>query len=434
MQAEIHKNMRFNYLMNVFDGAFFGFGIGFASFSTVIPLFISTMTDSAVLIGLVMAIHSLGWQLPQLWMARYIVRINKYKPLVAVLTIHERVPFIGLALTALLVPAIGTTAALILAFLMLAWQGLGAGITANPWQVMIHKVIPADYLATFFGVQGAAANFLASGAAVIAGIILNRVQYPENYAIVFGIACMWLFLSWFFLNATREPEHTIDDNPSSRLSIWKVAISILREDKNFFWLLISRILSQFGMMGFAFYAVHVVRNLGASEVQAGIMASTLMITQVVMNIFLGWLADRWSRLRVLELGFIAMAASAAVAFPAPNYDWFYLVMILTGIAYTALWTIMIAFTLQFGTDQSRPTYVGMANTLIAPFTILAPLLGGWLANLTSYQTVFAVSFGFGLVSILALHFLVKDPRKTIRRIHPNSPIAVPENQKADDPS
>jgi hypothetical protein len=42
METEIRKNMRFNYIVNVFDGAFFGFGIGFASFSTVIPLFVST--------------------------------------------------------------------------------------------------------------------------------------------------------------------------------------------------------------------------------------------------------------------------------------------------------------------------------------------------------------------------------------------------------
>ena len=57
MEDEIKKNLKRNYIVNVFDGAFFGLGFGFASFSTVIPLFMSTMTDSAVLIGLVMAVH-----------------------------------------------------------------------------------------------------------------------------------------------------------------------------------------------------------------------------------------------------------------------------------------------------------------------------------------------------------------------------------------
>jgi predicted MFS family arabinose efflux permease len=86
-------------------------------------------------------------------------------------------------------------------------------------------------------------------------------------------------------------------------------------------------------------------------------------------------------------------------------------MVLTGAAYTALWTIMMALTLQFGTDETRPTYVGMANTLIAPFTILAPLLGGWLASLAGYRATFLASAVCSIVAILALHFFVRDPKK-----------------------
>ena len=164
MNDEIQKNMKFNYIVNVIDGAFFGFGLGFRFIFNRHPPILSSMTDSAILIGLVMAVHSLGWQLPQLFMARSVARQKRYKPMVVWLTIQERLPFIGLAIIALLLPKISVTVGIILVFTMLAWQGLGAGVTASPWQVMIHKVIPPDFLATFFGIQGAAANFLASGA------------------------------------------------------------------------------------------------------------------------------------------------------------------------------------------------------------------------------------------------------------------------------
>ena len=36
--------------------------------------------------------------------------------------------------------------------------------------------------------------------------------------------------------------------------------------------------------------------------------------------------------------------------------------------------------LEFGEEEDRPAYIGLANTLIAPFTFLAPVLGGWLAD------------------------------------------------------
>ncbi len=65
-----NKDLRHNYIVNLLDGAFFGFGFGFASISTILPLFISTLTDSALLIGLIPAIHNTGIQLPQIFTAR----------------------------------------------------------------------------------------------------------------------------------------------------------------------------------------------------------------------------------------------------------------------------------------------------------------------------------------------------------------------------
>ena len=69
--------------------------------------------------------------------------------------------------------------------------------------------------------------------------------------------------------------HEIDGAAKATL-LWTGRVSILRADRNFTWLLVCRMLSQFGIMAFSFYAVHVVKNLGASEIQAGIMTSVLM--------------------------------------------------------------------------------------------------------------------------------------------------------------
>ena len=35
----------------------------------------------------------------------------------------------------------------------------------------------------------------------------------------------------------------------------------------------------------------------------------------------------------------------------------------------------------FGSEAERPVYIGLSNTLIAPATILAPVLGGLIADL-----------------------------------------------------
>src|SRR5512141_1048536 len=125
------KHLRYNVFFNMLDGGFFGFAIGFASFSTILPLFVASMTNSATLIGLVPAIHGTGWLLPQLFTASYTSRLRRYKRTVLLTTIHERVPFLGFALVALLLPKIGLQAGLVSMFMLLTWQGLGGGFTAN---------------------------------------------------------------------------------------------------------------------------------------------------------------------------------------------------------------------------------------------------------------------------------------------------------------
>src|SRR5918911_37543 len=98
------RHLRHNIWANLLDGGFFGLGIGFVSFSTIVPLFVASMTNSATLIGLVPAIHVAGWLLPQLFTASHTSRLRRYKRTVLLMTIHERIPFLGLAIVALLLP------------------------------------------------------------------------------------------------------------------------------------------------------------------------------------------------------------------------------------------------------------------------------------------------------------------------------------------
>src|SRR5678815_4432986 len=108
------RHLRYNVTVGLMDGGLFGVAVGFASFGTILPLFVASMTGSATLIGLVPAIHGAGWLLPQLFTANHTARLRRYKRTVLLMTIHERVPFIGFAIVALLLSRIGLQAGLII--------------------------------------------------------------------------------------------------------------------------------------------------------------------------------------------------------------------------------------------------------------------------------------------------------------------------------
>lgn len=410
LEQSIRKHLRYNIGVNLVDGAGFGLGWGFGSIGTIIPLFVSHLTTSALLIGLIPSIHAVGWQLPQLFMANSVARLRRYKPMVMLLTIHERVPFLTLGLVALSVGVLGKTWALVLTFLILIWQGLGAGFTANAWQSLIAKIIPSDSRGTFFGAQAALSNVLMSIAAITAGYILDRVQAPFNFTLCFALTGVGMGISYVFLGLTREPVDNEKVIPARLPSPWRGGMEILRKDRNFTAYLVIRLLSQFATMGFAFYIVYGLRRFGMSDLTAGFLTAALTLTSMVANAVMGWLGDRLGHRSMLIAGSIAVTLSSLLAWGAPSIGWLYPVFILSGLAGVAYWTIGMAITVEFGNEATRPTYIGLSNTLVAPFSIIAPLIGGWIAQAVSFQATFMVSAIGGLVIAALLFWLVRDPR------------------------
>lgn len=424
IEKQARKFLKYNLAISLADAAFFGLGWGFGSFGAVIPLFFAQMTDSAILIGLIPAIHAVGWQIPQLFTAGWVARMRQYKPAVLLMTLHERIPYLGLALAAWLLPVFGAKIILPVAFFLLVWQGLGAGLTANPWQSMIAKIIPPDSRGTFFGLQAAVANIIISGAAVGAGYLLDLLDSPLDFAICFLISSAALGISYGFLALTREPVDTEKVMPAADDNFWASARDILRRDAGFRWFLVFRVAYQFATMGFAFYIVYGLLAFNMDALTAGYLTAALTVSQTIANVGMGWLADRLGHRSMLIAGAVAVALSSFAAWAAPSIGWLYLVFILSGLANVSYWTIGMAMTVQYGTEAERPVYIGLSNTLIAPATILAPLLGGWIADLAGYQTTFMLGTLGGVLTTLLLIFLVKAPVQ-ITSTHSLS-AAVPE--------
>ena len=410
VEAYIQKNLRFNFIIGLFDGGFFGLGMGFASFSAIIPLFVHHLTESALLIGLVPAIHNMGWQLPQLFTAGWLARARTFKPLTLWMTLNERIPFLGLAIVAFFVPLLSKPVILSLTFLMLIWQGFGAGFTANPWTNMISKVIPQEMHGTFFGTQAAAFNGFAGISAIAAGLILDKIAGPLNYSLCFILTFFFMSISYIFLSFTREPISLTRQNEHP-FAFWGKSLTILKSDSNFRIFLAVRVISQFAGMAFAFYVIYAVQKFNMSDAAAGVMVAILLLGQVFLSPLMGRWGDRWSHRGVMSLGALGAALSAFLAWKATSPIWFYPIFILESVAIVAIWTIPIALSVSFAkNDDERPIYIGMANTLPAPAAILAPVLGGLLADTAGYNVTFILSGLSALFMAAMLWFVVKDPK------------------------
>ncbi len=405
------KNFPFNFTVNLLDGGFFGLALGFASFSTVLPLFVSNLTDSAILIGLIPAIHTVGWQLPQLFTAHRVSQQKRYKPMVMHFTIYERLPFLGLAIVSWFIPQIGPGIALFLTFTLLIIQGFGGGLAATPWQSMIGKIIPQGRWGVFFGFQSSLANLFASAGAVLAGLVLTSNPTNTGFTTCFLLAVVAFTISYIAIGLTREEETPPVGGGIEKEAYWKDIRSIWKRDGNFRWFVAARVLAQLGTVGFAFYTVYVVKYYGVDEFTAGLLTMVLLVSQTVFNPLMGWLGDHLSRRWVMAIGMGAATISASIATWATSVNWFYLAYAMAGIAYVAIWTIAISMTLEFGKSHEKPAYIGLANTLIAPTAFLIPLFAGWLADSVGYQATFLATAIGAAATMVVLSFVMHDVPK-----------------------
>jgi MFS family permease len=128
-------------------------------------------------------------------------------------------------------------------------------------------------------------------------------------------------------------------------------------------------------------------------------------------LFFGFLSDRKGHKLSLEICLLLSVLSLGLAIIAPNPLWFFLIFFLRGAVTAGTFISGISIVYEFTDAESRATYIGLANTIPGVAGAIAPLMGGWMVGVISYQVMFILSAIFGMISWALLRFAVREPRK-----------------------
>jgi MFS family permease len=303
------------------------------------------------------------------------------------------------------------TLAIFLFIFLLAWHILGAGVIAVGWQDMLAKIFPVEKRGRFFGTANFSGNATGILGASAAAWVLEYFDFPYNFMVLFGIAGVFIFLSWISLAMTREPAVPPKKERLTNKLYWRSLPQIIRTDENFRRFLYSQIVLTAGGMGMGFFTIYALRQWSISDGMVGLFTTSLMVGTALSNLIFGWMADKFGHKLVIELSTLALMLSSAIALLAPTPEYFYLVFALQGV-YTAgiiLSGIMIVF--EFCEEDIRPTYIGLTNSSIGIFAGITPMIGGWLADTAGFAWLFGVSALFSILSFILLRFTVGEPRK-----------------------
>jgi len=292
---------------------------------------------------------------------------------------------------------------------------------------MIAKVIPIKSRGHFFGLTNFSGSLLGLGGALAAGVILARYPFPLNFALCFLVGALGILLSWFALVLTREPPLSDPRPPTSVPQYFRGLPGLLRQDVNYRRYLITRAVGAFSNMGIGFMAVYAVQRFSLPDASAATftaivlvsqMVSNLttftaivLVSQMVSNLTFGYLGDRYGHKLILELSMVAQALSFVVTLLAPSATWIFPAFALLGMTKAGQMMSGMAIAMELGPVPSRPTYIGLSNTVTGIISGIAPLLGGVVVAQAGYGSLFLIASLVAFTSVLMWQWWVEEPRK-----------------------
>jgi MFS family permease len=403
------RHFRRNFLVNILDGGFWFFGDSFVAAYTILPVFMSTITDSPVLIGMIPALEGAGWFLPQLFFARYLEGKNRRLPIVLKLGILDRLPYLLLALCAFLTLRIKPEIMVAIFLLIYTVKVVSAGLVALPWQELIATVIPVSHRGRYWGLSMIAGKSMGMIGAGIAGLMLTNLAYPKNYGYMFLIGFACSSISYLFLSLNIEPEIERAAN-QSKISIWEKVKEILDEDKNFGTYLVNRGFVFISFMGLGFIAVYGLDRFNLPISYSAVFTGVMLVSEIVGFGVWGMIGDKYGYKRVIEYSNLFIILGLSMLVLAGTVELLYVVFGIISFAHSGEYIADQNIAMEFGEEDKRPTYIGMSKTLVGPFLLVAPIIGGGIAGQWGYQSMFLTALIFSIGGFVIIKFLVKEPR------------------------
>ena len=385
------------------DYVWFGVGMTFISSATVLPSFVRQLTDSTILIGLVTAIQTGGWLGPQLIAARWVRGRARVKRFIIIPTMIGRPTF---WITAATISLFGirspglTLAVFYLGFLLFS---VADGLSSVSWFDLFAKVIPISQRGRVIGTAQVIYGIIALGVSGTIAYLLGPTSvlgFPDNYALLFLLSGLALMLSLLAIAVIREPKGIVESPDAPRSGYLPLLWRILSHDRNFLTLVSAHLLVGYSAMAYPFYVIYATEVLGMSAQAIGLFILAQTAGGILGGVVLGYLNGRKGSAAVvvanigisLTMPLIALAVhilSGGVRHAILPYV-YVLVFLAIGLANSSMMLGFIPRYLENAPEAERPVHIGLANTLNT-LTLLAPLIGGWILQETSYSMLFATS-------------------------------------------
>jgi hypothetical protein len=411
-QPEIVKR---NFRLGVLNGLFYITAETLLDPTLVLVTFLSMLTPSPLLLGLLLPIRDGAWALPQIWVSGYLQSIPHK------ITIYRRMSKVRIILWAALAGTIVFIREpnLLLAafFLVFTFSSLINGLAGLPFFEVVSKTIPSNRRGEFFAWRLGLGGVGSVAAAIVVRWILDPagpLPFPYNYGLLSILFFVMATASMIAFNQVVEP---VDTHILPRLQLaaqLQRAIKIVKQDE-----LYRRYLSLQSAMMMAgaatpFFAVYVQQNLGGNPGMVGIYLAILTVAGLFSNAILGRISRRVRYSKIMQLATLAgigmsglvlllalMAEPLKISANAASL-WLMPVFLLAGIRNAAAGVSGSSLLLQIAPEGDRSIYIGFGNTWMG-LVLLATGGSGFIVKLLGFEALFIFTIMAHLMALAAVN-------------------------------
>lgn len=401
--------VRWNFGALLLDVTFFALGMAFIDSSAVLPLLLERLGASGPVIGAFAAIRFLVFSLFQIFVGYATHSRAHQKPPLAWVAAITRLPLLLLPLFLwhanqnAKARLVGLWATIII----LSIWALGDGLGYVPWMEIVGRTFSMRTRGRFFATTQLLSGL--SGIAIAAVIVRNvlaspNLPFPQNYAVLAGIAALMFQVSLLGVLLIREPP--APKTPVAPLppisTYFRRLPALLRANPIFAKLALLQLFVGFGAAAAPFYVLYAVGAFHLSDQWGGTFQVMQALGVVILMPAWAWLSERCgAAASVRGVAFACLLTPLLALTIGMLSPWLFgLVFLLMGGSLGwGMWITLNHYLLAHVPEEERSLFVALFNLLFTP-SALYPYLGGMLIQNRHFMMFAGMPVLFVLTAVI----------------------------------
>jgi MFS family permease len=300
---------------------------------------------------------------------------------------------------------------------MMLLFGIFMGAQRVVFSLLVAKVIPISRRGRLQAWRNMTGSAIAAVLSYFAGkYFIGHNLFGNGYSTTFVFAFILTSMGlWAMQFLVREPEPPTTRPQTGFRERFRDVPKLIGQDRSYAFFLLVQMLATSARIATPFYILYVTQKLHLTDVKEmgatlGLMSTAFMLGDTISNIAWGSLGDRTGFRLVLLLSLITWVAATVLLMNVTASLLIAAAFFGLGAAQAGYMMAAQTMILEFGGRDELPMRIAISATAESITATLGPLVGGGLADLLGYDTVFGISLGFLAAGLLVLLALVKEPR------------------------